>query len=388
MAKRPTFKPRFVESADTITKRMVGNIPDTWHKEPGDFIYDAMKTNPAEIIQLEEQQDNILRNAFPQYCDDDTLDDHLELRGLTRTPATHTIRRLSITADSGVKIPQGYTCTSVVLDGDGNPIQYAVRSEITFTDNVTTRDVYIICHKEGTIGNIAEGSEFVLQPPIPGVRSIIDVEISVAGAEKESADEYWTRYLEDIGNPDTGGNMYDYRRWVLNDFPIETGIVIQKVIVNPRYKGNGTVQVVAVGGDYKALSEDKELPALQEFLDPVGFQGLGYGKAPAGAWVDVSTGTLLPINITATVDYAPNTDTVAVYDAFIKAVTEYIQSRVFEVDPTTKELLPIGYNKIASLLGGISGVDNFHDLTVNGGTTDVVLQLFDIPTLGTVTLNA
>lgn len=386
MAKRPTFTPRFVESADTITKRMVGNIPDTWHKEPGDFIYDAMKTNPAEIIQLEEQQDNILRNAFPQYCDDDVLDDHLELRGLTRTPATHTIRVLSITADSGVKIPQGYTCTSVVLDGDGNPIQYAVRTETNFTDNATTRDVYIICHKEGVVGNIAEGSEFVLQPSIPGVRSIIDLGINVAGAERESADEYWTRYLEDIENPDTGGNMDDYKRWVLNDFPAETKIVIQKVIVNPRYNGNGTVQVVAIGGDYSKLSDD-EVAALQTFLDPVGFQGLGYGKAPAGAWVDVSTGELLPINITANIDYAPNTDTDAVYDEFVAAVTEYIQSRVFEVDPVTKELYPIGYNKVASLLGSVSGVDNFHDLTINGGTTDIALQFFDIPTLGTVTLN-
>ena len=128
MAKRPTYTPRFIETATDITKRMVGNIPDTWHKEPGDFIYDAMKTNPAEIIQLEENQDRILRSAFPQYCDDEDLDNHLTLRGLTRTEATNAVRLLSITADSGVKIPQGYTLTSVVLDNDGNPIQYAVRS--------------------------------------------------------------------------------------------------------------------------------------------------------------------------------------------------------------------------------------------------------------------
>lgn len=143
---------------------------------------------------------------------------------------------------------------------------------------------------------------------------------------------------------------------------------------------------MAIGGDYSKLSDD-EVAALQTFLDPVGFQGLGYGKAPAGAWVDVSTGELLPINITATIDYAPNTDTDAVYNEFVAAVTEYIQSRVFEVDPVTKELYPIGYNKVASLLGSVSGVDNFHDLTINGGTTDIALQFFDIPTLGTVTLN-
>lgn len=386
MAKRPTYTPRFIETATDITKRMVDNIPDTWHKEPGDFIYDAMKTNPAEIIQLEENQDKILRSAFPQYCDDEDLDNHLTLRGLTRTEATNAIRVLSITADSGVKIPQGYTLTSVVLDNDGNPIQYAVRAEIRFTDVATTRDVYAVCHLTGTVGNIPEGSEFVLQPPIPGVRSITDLGIGVAGAERESADEYYTRYLEDIENPDTGGNVNDYKRWVLNDFPAETGIVIQKVIVEPRYNGNGTVRVVAIGGDYSVLSPD-EITALQNFLDPTGLQGLGYGKAPCGAVVDVSTGEKKYIDITASVDYAPNADHATVLDTFKASVVEYIKSRIFEIDPVTKQLYPIGYNKIASILGNTEGVDNFHDLSVNGGTVDIELAFFDIPELRSVVFN-
>lgn len=386
MAKRPTYTPRFIETATDITKRMVDNIPDTWHKEPGDFIYDAMKTNPAEIIQLEESQDKILRSAFPQYCDDEDLDNHLTLRGLTRTEATNAIRLLSITADSGVKIPQGYTLTSVVLDNDGNPIQYAVRAEIRFTDAATTRDVYAVCHLTGTVGNIPEGSEFVLQPPIPGVRSITDLGISVAGAERESADEYYTRYLEDIENPDTGGNVNDYKRWVLNDFPAETGIVIQKVIVEPRYNGNGTVRVVAIGGDYSVLSPD-EITALQNFLDPTGLQGLGYGKAPCGAVVDVSTGEKKYIDITADVDYVPHADHATVLETFKASVVEYIKSRIFEIDPITKQLYPIGYNKIASILGSTEGVDNFHDLTVNGGTADIELAFFDIPELRSVVFN-
>ena len=386
MAERPTYKPQYVESAETIIQRMVGNIPDDWHKEPGDFIYDAVKANPAEIMQLEQGLDDTLRNAFPQYCDDDKLDDHVQTRGITRTPATHAVRILSITADSGVKIPQGYTVTSLVLDDDGNPIQFAVRSEISFTDVTNTRDVYVICHSEGTIGNIPTGSQFTLQPPIPGIRSIVDLGNSVAGAERENSDDLWTRYLDDLANRDTGGNVHDYTRWVLNDFPQETGIVIPRVIVKPCYNGNGTVQVAAIGSDYGKLSAET-LGKLQTYLDPIGLQGKGYGRAPAGAWVDVCTGTDKTISITATVEYKPNVDPTAVKAAFEEAVADYLQSRVFVVNEETEELYPVTNSRNMTLLCSTEGIEDYRNVRLNGGTSDVELDFYEIPVLGTVVLN-
>lgn len=386
MAERPSYNPHFLESADTITKRMTDNIPDEWHKEPGDFIYDAMKTNPAEIIQLEENQDHILRNAFPQYCDDERLDDLLQLYGLTRIPATHTIRKLSITADAGVKIPQGYTLTSVVLDDNGNPLQYAVKNETVFTDTATTKEVYIVCHQAGAIGNIVTGSDFILQPPIPGVRSIVDLGVNIAGVDRESADDFWTRYLDTIANPDTGGNVNDYKRWVINDFAKDTGYVIKEVIPLPRFKGPGTVQLVAVGGNYEKLS-DELLSILQEYIDPLEYQGLGYGKAPCGAAVTVSTGTEKPINISVRVALSDTAIRSEVLQQFKDEVSAYIQTRVFKVDEETKKLYPITYFRIVSILGNIKGIDDFYDLTLNGGTVDVPMEFFDIPTLGEVVFN-
>lgn len=391
MAIRPEYTPRFVESATTIRERMLSNIPDTWRKEKGDYMHDAIDANPAEIISLEMNQDRILQNAFPQYCEDEFMDLFLQARGLERIQATYSVRTLQIEGDAGVRIPKGYTFTSVVLDEDGNPIEFTANIETIFAVDATTQEVRVTCKLAGVIGNLATGSEFVLQPPIPGIRSIVDKGVIIPGAEKESLDAAWTKYLEKAANPDTGGNRNDYKRWVLNDFFKHSGVTIGKVIVEMCWDksngqdGRGTVRIICAGSDYKPLSQEV-IVMLQQYLDPVPYQGYGYGKAPGGAFVTVITGVTKSINIAANVSYGINVDPAAVLTEFTKSVTEYIQSKVFEIDPSTELLYPIAYNKIGALLGNTKGVENYANLTVNSGIADIVLQYFDIPEVGTVTL--
>lgn len=382
---RPEYIPHFLEDATTIRTRMLGNIPDTWRKEEGDFPYDAIRANPGEIIQLEMQQDRILQNAFPQFCEAEYMDEHLQLRGLNLIPATYSQRTLTINADAGVRIPKGYVFTSVVLDTDGNPIEFKANLETIFASDSTTQDIRITCNLAGIIGNIASGSEFVLQPPIPGIHSIIDKGMIVAGSEREDVSAAWERYLFKVQNPDTGGNRHDYKRWIIDSFAKESGIAIGKVIVEMCWNGRGTVRVVAVGSDYKPLSAEV-VTMLQQYLDPIPYQGLGYGKAPGGATVTAITGVTKRINISANVSYGVKVDPATVLTSFKKAVTSYIQSKVFEVDPATEQPYPIAYNKIGAILGNTEGVENYANLLVNSGIIDIALQNFDIPEVGTVTL--
>lgn len=380
MEKRPEYTPHFVEAATTIRERMLSNTPDEWRKEEGDFIYDAIRANPGEIIQLEMQQDRILQNAFPQYCEDDFLDLHLQLRGLNRIQATHNVRTLEVEADPGVRIDSGYKLTSVVLDNDGNPLEYTANEETVFTEMDTVLDVRVTCLTVGTVGNIPTGSEFIFQPPIPGIRRILDKGTVIPATDKESTDAAWTRYLEKVRNPDTGGNKNDYSRWVLENIP-----AVKKVIVETLWNGNGTVRIVCVGADYKPCSSEV-IGLVQTFLDPIPYQGYGYGKAPMGAVVTVITGVAKAINITANVVYKPNADVEAIQATFKRKVTEYLQSITFEEEPKTKHLYPVAYNKIGSMFFAIDGVENYSNLTINGASDDVILIPFDIPTLGTVVL--
>lgn len=390
MTERPEFVPVFLQTDTEITDFLLSQIPDTWRKEVGDFPYDMIKPDVAQIMQLEISQDRTLQNAFPQYCEDERMDEHMAIRGLTRIEATANKRVLSIVADPGVRIPQGYTFTSVVTDEDGNPIEFTADKETIFLSEEAV-DVRVTCNLTGSEGNLATGSEFILQPPIAGVASITDMGTVVMAAERESLDEAWTRILDKAENPDTGGNVHDYERWVVDGFYKEYGVKVGKVLVDMcwdkdnGYDGRGTVRIVVVDDDYGPL-DASVVSDIKEYLDPKAYEGYGYGKAPGGAVVTVITGTPYYIDISASVEYEKNVDRSTVLQQFTELVTDYVKSRVFNRNEDTKELSPVVYKKIAAILGTLSGVSNYDNLTVNGGTEDIKLEPYEIPTVRKVEL--
>lgn len=56
------------------------------------------------------------------------------------------------------------------------------------------------------------------------------------------------------------------------------------------------------------------------------------------------------------------------------------------VTQITTDVSPIAYKKIAAILGTLSGVANYDDLTVNGGTADITIEPYEIPTVKKVSL--
>lgn len=380
MLNRPIFTPVFEETETAIRERMLARVSDDWRKDPGDFIHDAIAPSPLEIKQLEMGLDFILKNGFAQYAEGEYLDLKLADVGLTRRPATNSKRALSVTGDPGVRIPRGHVITTVVLDNNGDPIAFETKQEIIFSTDTPTRELALVCSLDGTIGNVPTGAQFILQPPIAGVRSITDLGTTVPGEERENDLDAYKRYMLRVQNPDTGGNKNDYVRWVQDN--IEG---VGKAVCVPRWQGNGTVQVVIVDLEYKPAAQVL-VNQVQNYLDPLPYQGLGYGKAPAGAAVTVTAATDKPISITATVTYAIGTDPAVAKATFMQAVTEYLRSIVFLTDPITGNLYPVAYNKIGALLITTKGIENYSNLQVNGGTVDIPLIPHEVATLGAVTI--
>lgn len=367
---RKEFTPVFEEDESVILERMVERIPDDWRKEPGDFIHDAVAPSPAEVKQLQIQQDEVLRHAFTQYAEGEYLDRKLEEVGLSRAQATPNRRVLNVEADAGVTIPKGHLFTTVVLDSEGNPLEYEVDTEVIYT-SATSLDVNLTCKTAGNIGNIATGSEFTLQPSIPGVRTITDAGTTVLGTDTESDESAWERYDFKLKNPDTGGNKNDYLRWAGE----VQGVGKSKVI--PKWNGNGTVKVIIVDTNYEVPTTIL-VDEVQDYLDPAS-TGLGDGKAPCGAKVTVSPATDLIVDITATVTLESGADSAAVKADFSQRVKDYFKTLVFTDTAVV-------YNKIGAILVNTPKVENYSGLTVNGGTVDVGLAPAEIATLGTVTI--
>lgn len=367
---RPVYVPRFIEDEKTIRDRIVDRIPDTWRKEPGDFIHDAVAATPLEVQTLQMQADYILRNAHAQYATGEWLDNKLAEVGLTRGAATPNKRLLLIDADAGVVIPKGHTVSVVILDGDSNPVEYTVDDAITYAV-AGPLPVAATCKTAGVVGNVPLASQFILLPPLPGVRLITDDGTTVPGADQETDDSAYDRYIFKARNPDTGGNKNDYVRWAQE----VTGVGKAKTL--PIWNGPGTVKVLVVDTEYVPASV-AIVAEVQEYLDP-GIQGLGDGKAPCGAAVTVVAATDLPIAITATVSYFDGVDPLEVKAAFEVIVRDYLKSLVFTGGDVVRA-------KIGSLLIGTYGVSNYGDLTLNGLAADVTVGAEAVATLGAVTI--
>lgn len=379
MSSRPIFVPVFEETETAIRERMLGRVSDEWRKEPGDFIHDAVAASPLEIKQLQINQDYILKNAFSQYAEDEYMDLALADAGLTREPATSNQRSLTVVGEPGVRIPKNYTLTTVVLDTDGNPLEYTTDVEVIFGVDTTTLALPLTCQTLGTIGNVATGSQFILRPPIPGVKSITDTGTTITARDQETDLEAWERLDFKRKNPDTGGNKNDYVHWIQDNV---NGV--GKALCIPRWNGNGTVKLIIVDDAYEPAS-GVLVGQTQDYIDPLAYQGLGYGKAPCGASVTVESATSKPIDITATLSYNVGADTAIVKAAFEAAVTAYLKSIGFETDPNTGNLYPVAYNKVGALLSTTPGVEDYSDLTLNAGGVNIPLIPYEVAILGTVT---
>lgn len=203
MADRPVFTSVFEETEAALRDRIVARVPDTWRKEPGDFIYDAVAATPLEVKDLQAHQDEILKNSFAQFAAGEYLDRRMAEVGLTRAQATPNKRNLTVTADAGVTIPVGHTASVVILDNDGNPLGYAVDAAVTFAIS-EAKTIAVTCKTAGVIGNIPNGSQFIFLPPIPGVSTIVDAGTTQAGTDTETDESAWHRYDFKVKNPRYG----------------------------------------------------------------------------------------------------------------------------------------------------------------------------------------
>lgn len=367
---REVFKPVFEEDESVIMQRMLDRVSDTWRKDQGDFMYDAIAPAAGEFKRLQAKQDETLKSSFAVYAEGADLDKKLGEIGLERNQATPNIRRLSITADTGVRIPAGHTVSAVIQDADGNPLEYITNAETVFNTEGTL-NVDITAVVAGTQGNLATGTQFILIPPLPGVRAISDQGTLKAGTDTESDESAYAKYEHSLHNPDTGGNKHDYVRWAKE----VDGVGEAQTV--PRWNGNGTVKVVIIGADFQPDSGPLTAE-VQNYLDP-GSRGLGEGKAPLGAAVTVVSATAKAINVTATVTYAPGQVPDEVRAAFISSINDYLKSLIFTQQPVI-------YNKIGSLLIGTAGVLNYSNLSVNGGTEDILVDSEEVAVIGTITI--
>ena len=371
---------------EAIQKEMLDQVDPNIDTREGSMIQTSL--GPAAwylegvYMILKQIQDN----AYPATAVGDCLDKIVQTRGLTRKQATAAVRKGTF----NTAVPSGSEFKTI----NGADSQILVTGDRIFGGG--PEYVYAMqCKDTGISGNNYSGNLLPITP-VENLTSAVLGDIIMAGTEEETDEALRSRIYETFDVAAFGGNISSYKNEILS---IEGVGAVQ---VYPAWKGGGTVLCSILGDDLRPA-----LPAtvqkVQNIICPPEDGGSvpsadGYGIAPIGAAVTITTGTALTLNITCDIDFVetmPNG--VETYKNQIRQkIQEYLDTLckawgdVIKSHQITYAVTVYASRIIYSILT-IQDVVNVSNVKINGVSGDLKLTetsaLQQVPVLGTVVIN-
>ena len=332
-------------------------------------------------MTLAQMQDN----SYSQTAVGEYLDYITEGRGIVRKAATPAVRQGTFDA----QIPENSIFQT--LNGD-NSVNFVSGDLISHAGDTYVYE--LTCQEAGIIGNSYTGPIL----PVTAINNLTQASIGAiitVGSDEEKDDALRTRYNASFEVPAFGGNISSYRNTILGLSGVGA------VQVYPAYQGGGTVLCSILGSDFKPASSAL-VDYVQNYICPPEDGGNapspnGYGFAPIGAAVDIVTATELEIDVEFDITMETGIPFSPTYQAEIEeAIGNYILSAAHTwgaalVSNTVSYSVIVYVSRIIAAILSVEGVANVTNLTVNSGTTDLVLtetsSTQQIPVLGAVVIH-
>lgn len=347
-----------------IHNTILAGVPDDYQKTEGFPTYDLTRGvsfgeyqlwKKAFLIEEKQNVDNIEGSELDSWC--------AQRVGLTRNSAVKAKVVIEIVSGSG-RIVAGDLFQTV----DGIQFESLETKTVSQGDTVNAQAVVA-----GTSGNVAANTITQIPVTINGIGSITNPDPASGGYAEETDAELRKRYYEKLQIPATCGNKFHYLAWA----KAVDGVGNARVF--PCWNGKNTVKVVVIGNDDKPAS-DSLVEAVQEYIDP-GKAGKGEGQAPIGAVCTVKAADT--VTVTVTVSISSSEDAATVKSNATAAIEAYIKSQAFAASDSETDY--ISYARIGAAIIGTTGVLDYSDLKVNGGTSNIVIPKESVAVLGDVT---
>lgn len=336
------------QTFETIMDRMLDQVPSTLAKDEGSFMYSALAPVAIEHEAVYVDMDKVLQNAFADTADREHLIRKAKEIGLAPHKATAAVWSAKLTPEEmTLQTGARFNCGDVNLYVSGK------------TEDGLWK---LTSETAGTIGN--KLTDDVI--PIDYIGGFVDltlVDLITAGTDEESTEDFRSRYMTYKQTPAASGNEADYYNWAM----AVDGVGAAKVF--PLDSGNGTVKVVITDDNRRAASSAL-IETVKEYIEE---------RRPVGASVTVKSGTEISVGVTAKVVLESGYTLDMVREAFQKAFTEYLQNGAFK-------LSYVGIAYTGNLLIDTDGVEDYSELKINGGTTNIVMNSDEIAVPGEITL--
>lgn len=373
-------------TAKAIEKEMLEQVPKNIDTREGSMVQTAVGPVAWYLEGLYMELSHLQENAYADTAVGEALDLIVQQRGLTRNPATPAIRKGSF----NVPVPSGSQFKTI---NGGDSVIFVSGELLSSTENLY---VYAMaCQVSGTAGNNYIGNLLPITA-IPGLTSAILGEIITAGTEKETDEALRERFYETFRVAAFGGNIQAYRNAILA-IP-----GVGAVQVYPAWKGGGTV-LCSILDDERKPALAAVIQTVQDIICPAEDGGTdpspdGYGMAPIGAAVTITTATPLTLNITCNMEFALNIENGA--NTYLTQVEEKIRGYLDTViqtwgsplkGHTVNYAVTVYVSQIIFAILTIPEVVNVTNVQINGSGNDLHLtetsEVQQIPVLGTVVIS-
>lgn len=284
---------------------------------------------------------SVLSILFPDETSGHYLDADGVKYGIVRRAGTAATAAITFTGTDGLTIPAG---TSFLTE-DGRV--YLLMETVILADGAGQGLLQAL--ETGVEYNASANTISRMYSALPGLSSFSVGEAS-GGTDPESSLSLYNRINYYRQNPSSSGNSADYYNWATSVEGVGTAYVI------PKQFGPGTVGVIISGPDGGSV-DSRVVTAVKDYIET---------QRPVGATVSVASCTEQQVNVSVRITHEENTDLQEIKSAFTDALAEYLTG-VGIFGGT------LSYNRVAYLLLSISGVIDFSELTVNGGTAAVTL---------------
>ncbi|GAA0115304.1 baseplate J/gp47 family protein [Clostridium senegalense] len=245
---------------------------------------------------------------------------------------------------------------------------------------VNTADIKIEALEAGANGVVGANAITEIPITIQGIIAVTNSNATYDGYDEESDDSLRERYYIALRVPATSGNVAHYKVWSKE----VVGVGDSKIV--PLWNGDKTVKVIIIDSNKQPANTDL-INRVQEYIDPKGTYnsqdqtwstwGAGFGQAPTGAYCTVVSATAKAIDISVDIQELPNFTLEDVKTNIETNITNYLKEIAFKQDF-------VSYAKIGSIILNTTGVQDYQTLTINNGTSNIIIANEEVATLGTV----
>lgn len=343
-------------SADVILQSMLKNTDDKYDKSEGMFLYDVEKSVAIEINKLEIKNESFIDKIDVEKLTGDELERFVYQRTtVVRKAATFASSPVTIVASAPATIASG----ELVAAED---LFYEVVETTSLLVGANT--VMVRCMQSGTIGNVPVGAINAFPVTLPNIVSVTNTEAFFNGYEKESDESLRQRYYDRLRNPGKAGNPEHFKQWA-QEVP-----GVGKVKVMRCWDGALSVLVAILDGN-NAFATPELLEQTYEHI---------MAQLSIGPELTVVTASQLIVDVSAAFVLVNGYTWQEVAPNIAATLNDYYDAIAFEDDVEY-----LSYAQIGRYILSVAGVEDYANLLINGGTSNIPIQMLEKAVTGSVT---